>query len=170
MARFWWTIVAVIVLLGATERPAYACSCARIVNFQRHVETAPVVVVGQVISIGEVPPPEPQVAPDFTVVRAPFMGTGVTLTIVWVARGAISAQRIRVWDGANGSCANSLYGLPIGTSIVAALYPVTDTPAAERRKWGAASLIPECDYFATVACGSSVKALTADEPPRGSPA
>lgn len=163
MTRFWWTCSAALVLLGATETPAYACVCSRTQSFQQRVETAPVVVVGQVISVREVPPPPVESAPNVTVVRRPFMGAGVRLALVSVAKGDLPGRQIRVWDLSYGSCGNDLVGLTIGTSIIAAIWPVSDTPATERAAWGAASFIPESDFFASGACGRSVQMVTSDE-------
>jgi hypothetical protein len=163
MARFWCTSVAALVLLGAGDVPAYACSCGGIHSFQQRVQAAPVVVVGQVTSIGEVPPLQAEPAPNVTVVRPPFMGAGVTLAIASVAKGEVPGRQIRIWDLSYGSCFNALSELTIGTSIVVAIWPVSETPATARATWGAASFIPESDYFALGACGSSVRDLTSDE-------
>lgn len=160
--RFWWTCSAVLVLLGATESPAFACVCGAIHTFQQQLQLAPVVIVGRVTSVGEVPPRE-NPASDLVIVRAPFMGWGVTLTIASVAKGEVSRRQIRIWDFGYGSCGNALYGLTLGTSVVAGLWPVADTPAPERAKWGAASFIPASDYISSGACGSSVQVLTDDE-------
>jgi hypothetical protein len=162
VTRFWWTCSAVLVLLGATESPAFACSCSAIRTFQQQVQAAPVVVVGRVTSVGEVPPQEDP-ASDLIIVRPPFMGTGVTLAVASVAKGEVARRQIRIWDFGYGSCGNALYGLTIGKSVVAGLWSVADTPATERAKWGAASFIPESDYFATGACGQSVQVLPPDE-------
>jgi hypothetical protein len=162
MVRFWWTCVAALALFGATEVPAYACSCARIHSFQQRVREAPVVVVGQVTSAGEVPRQVESEA-NVTTVRPPFMGAGVTLALASVAKGETPGRQIRVWDLSFGECGNALRGLTIGTSVVVGLWPVADTPATERATWGAASLIPDSDYFAAGACGSSVQVLTSDE-------
>ena len=163
MARFWWTCFAASVSLGTTEAPAYACSCAAIHSFQQQIRAAPVVVVGHVTSVGEVPPPEVESAPNVAVVRPPFMGAGVTLAVASVAKGEVPGRQIRVWDSSYGSCFNALRELTIGTSIVAAVWPVAETPATERARWGAASSIPESDFLASGACGSSVQPLTSDE-------
>jgi hypothetical protein len=163
MARFWWTCCAASVLLGTTEAPAFACTCAAIHSFQQQVRSAPVVVVGHVMSVREVLPPEQESAPNVTVVRPPFMGAGVTLAIASVAKGGVPSRQIRVWDSSSGTCFNALSELTIGTSIVAAIWPVSETPATERARWGAASLIPESDFLASGACGSSVQRLTSDE-------
>lgn len=163
MTRFWWTCIAALVLIGATELPAYACVCARIYSFQQHLQAAPVVVVGEVTSVGEVPPPQEDPAPNVTIVRRPFMGAGITLAIASVVKGEIAGRQIRVWDFSYGSCFNALVGLRIGASIVVAMWPVSDRPATARATWGAASSIPESDYFAAGACGSSVQAVTSDE-------
>jgi len=162
MTRLWWTSVVALVLLGATEMPAYACSCGRVYSFQQHLQAAPVVVVGEVTSVGEVPPPHEEPAPNVTIVRRPFMGAAITLAIASVAKGEIPGRQIRVWDFSYGSCFNALIGLTIGTSIVVAMWPVSDSPS-ERASWGAASSIPDSDYFASGACGSSVQAVTSDE-------
>jgi hypothetical protein len=68
-----------------------------------------------------------------------------------------------VWDLSYGECFNALRGLTIGASVVVALWPVAETPAAERATWGAASLLAETDYLASGACGQSLQLLTADE-------
>jgi hypothetical protein len=162
VTRFWWTCSVVLVLLGATESPAFACSCAAIRTFQQQVQAAPVVVVGRVTLVREVPPQEDP-ASDLIIVRPPFMGTGVTLAVASVAKGEVSRRQIRIWDFGYGSCGNALYGLTIGTSVVVGLWPVADTPAIERADWGTASLIPESDYVSSGACGPSVQLLTADE-------
>ena len=162
MTRFWWTCVAALALLGATDLPAFACSCAPVHSFQQRIQAAPVVVVGRVASVGEVPP-QVESASNVTIVRPPFMGGGVTLAIASMAKGEVTGRQIRVWDLSYGSCFNALSGLTIGTSMVAALWPVADTSATERRTWGAAAFIPESDYFAEGACGSSVQVLTPEE-------
>jgi hypothetical protein len=122
-----------------------------------------VVVVGHVTSVREVLPPERESAPNVAVVRPPFMGAGVMLAIASVAKGAVPSRQIRVWDSSYGTCFNALRELTIGTSIVAAIWPVSETPATERARWGAASFIPESDFLASGACGSSVQRLTSDE-------
>jgi hypothetical protein len=91
------------------------------------------------------------------------MGAGVTLAITSVAKGDVPGRQIRVWDSSYGSCFNALRGLIVGTPIVAAIWPVSETPATERARWGAASSIPESDFLASGACGSSVQRLTSDE-------
>ena len=163
MTRFWWACPAALVLLSVTEMPAYACSCARIHSFQDSVQAAAVVVVGRVASVGEEVPPQVDSAPNVTIVRAPFRGAGVTLVVASVAKGEVTPRQIRVWDVSDGACGNALFGLTIGTSMVVALWPVADTPAAKRETWGAASLIPESDYFTSGACGKSAQVLTSDE-------
>jgi hypothetical protein len=163
MTRFWWTCFSALVVLGATETPAYACSCARIQSFQQRVQAAPVVVVGQVTSVREVPPPQVESAPNLTVVRPPFIGAGVRLAIASVAKGEVAGRQIRVWDLSYGSCGNDVVGLTIGTAVIAAIWRVSDTPATERAAWGAASFIPESDYFASGACGRSIQMVTSDE-------
>jgi hypothetical protein len=162
MTKLWWTCSTVLVLLCATEVPAYACSCARIHSFQERLQAAPVVVVGRVASVGE-DPPQVKSAPNATIVRPPFMGAGVTLAIASMAKGQVPARQIRVWDLSYGECFNALSGLIIGTSMVVGLWPVADTPATERETWVPASLIPESDYLAAGACGQSVQVLTSDE-------
>jgi hypothetical protein len=142
--------------------PAFACSCAGIRTFQQQVQAAPVVVVGRVASVGEVPP-QMESATNVIIVRPPFMGAGVTLAIASVAKGEVSGRHIRIWDFSYGTCFNALRELTIGTSLVVGLWPVADTPATERATWRAASFIPESDYFASGACGSSVQTLTSDE-------
>jgi hypothetical protein len=161
MTRFWWTCTAALVMLAANDLPAFACSCGAVRSFQQRVQAAPIVIVG-LVSVGEAPPLE-ESASNLIIVRPPFMGAGVRLAIVSVAKGEVSGERIRVWDLSYGECGNALRGLPIGTSLAAAIWPVTDTPATERRTWGAAAFIPESDYFAAGACGSSVQVLTPDE-------
>jgi hypothetical protein len=162
MTKFWWTCSTVLVLLFATEAPAFACSCARILSFQERVQTAPLVVVGRVASAGE-SPPQVEAASDGTTARPPFMGAGITLAIASVAKGEVLGRQIRIWDLSSGECVNALRGQTIGTSMVIALWPVSDTPAAERATWGAASLVPESDYLAAGACGQSLQVLTSDE-------
>jgi hypothetical protein len=158
--KFWWTCSTVLVLLCATEAPAFACSCARILSFQERVQAAPV-VVGRVAAVGEIPPVE--AAPNVTIARPPFMGAGVTLTIASVAKGEVPGRQIRVWDLSYGECFNALRGQTIGTSMLIALWPVANTPAAELTTWGGASLVPESDYLAAGACGQSLQVLTSDE-------
>ena len=162
MTRFWWTCSAAFVLLSATDVPAFACSCAAIHSFQQRLQAAPVVAVGRVASVGEVPP-QAESAPNVTIVRPLFMGAGIGLSIAFVAKGEVSGSQIRIWDLSYGECGNALRGLTVGTPMVVTLWPVADSPATERRTWGAASLIPESDYFAAGACGQSVQVLTPDE-------
>ena len=163
MARRSWICVAALVLLGADRMPAYACSCTRVSNFQQRVEAAPIVVVGQITSVGENPPLQTEAAPNVAIVRPPFMGTGLTLAIASVAKGELAGIQIRIWDVSYGSCDSGLRSLTIGTPLIAAIWPVSDTPATERATWGAASFIPESDYFTAGACGSGVQALRSDE-------
>lgn len=162
MTRFWLACWAVPVFLCATEGSVFACSCARVFSFQERIEAAPVVVVGRVASVGELPP-QVETAPNVTTVRPPFMGAGVTVAVASVVKGEVPSTQIRVWDLAYGECFNALRGYTIGTSIVVGLWPVTDTPPGERSTWGAASFIPESDYFATGACGQSLRVLSAEE-------
>lgn len=89
------------------------------------------------------------------------MGAGISLAIASVAKGEVRGRQIRIWDLLYGSCGNDLIGLPIRTSIIGAIWPVSDTPATERA--GAASLIPESDYFTSGACGHSIQTVTSDE-------
>jgi hypothetical protein len=163
MARLWRTCFLALVLFGATEAPAFACTCAAIHSFQQRVRAAPVVVVGHVTSVGEVLPSEVESAANVALVRPAFMGAGVTLAIASVAKGEIPARQIRVWDSSYGMCFNALRELTVGTSIVAAILPVSETPATERARWGAASSIPESDFLTSGACGSSVQRLTSAE-------
>lgn len=162
MTRLWWTCSLALVLIVAAERPAFACSCAAVHSFQQRLQAAPLVVVGRVALVGEVPH-QPETAPDVTIVRPPSWGAGVSLAIISVAKGEFSGREIRVWDVSYGSCGNALYGLTIGTTVLVGLWPVADTPATERRTWGAASFIPESDYFARGACGESVQVLNSED-------
>jgi hypothetical protein len=162
MTRLWWICFTIPLLLSTTAAPAVACTCARIAGFQERIQSAPVVAVGRVVSVGETPP-EADRTSSVTIVRPAFMGAGVTLAIVSVAKGEVSRREVRVWDLSYGECFNTLQGLTIGASVVVAMWPVADTPAAERATWGAASLLAQSDYLARGACGASLQVLTADE-------
>jgi hypothetical protein len=162
MTRLWWICLTIPVLLSTTAAPAIACTCARIVDFQERIESAPAVVVGQVLAVGE-KMPEGDATSTVTIVRPPFMGAGVTLAITSVAKGEVPGTQLRVWDLSYGECFNALRGQTIGASMVIALWPVARTPAAERLTWGAASLLPATDYLSSGACGQSLQILSADE-------
>jgi hypothetical protein len=91
------------------------------------------------------------------------MGAGIALAMVSVVKGEIPDGELRIWDLSFGECFNVLRGLSIGTSIVVALRPVRDAPAAERASWGPASLLPEMDYLVDGGCGQPLQVLTGDE-------
>jgi hypothetical protein len=162
MARILWIFLSAAVLICATAPPAFACSCARVLSFEEKTQVAPIVVVGRVISVGEVPS-QVDAGSNTTIVRPPFMGAGVILAIESVAKGDVAGKRARLWDLSFGQCFNALRGQRIGTALVVALWPVADTPAAERATWGAAAQLPETDYMTSGACGQVLQVLTAEQ-------
>jgi hypothetical protein len=62
-----------------------------------------VVAVGQVDSVGEIPPQD-RSARNVAIVQPPFRGAGVTLAIVSVAKGQVQGSHLRVWDLSYGEC------------------------------------------------------------------
>jgi hypothetical protein len=162
MKAVWIGAVAFVVIC-ATEAPAFACSCSRVLTFEDEIRERSVVVVGKVTSIREVPPAIQDERDDRVTVRPPFMGTGITMDVTSVVKGNVVAPNIRAWSLLGGSCASVLWAQAPGSSIVIALEPVTIAPAEIRRTWGSAAAIPETDYFASSACGNPVKVLSPED-------
>jgi hypothetical protein len=158
--RIWWIGAAVALVMGVTESPALACSCSQVRSFSEIIQTAPVVVVGQVAATSEIPRQAPDDAPDRATVR-PWMGAGFRITVASVAKGALTDTTIGVWNMLYGEC-----GLRVpttGTSVAIALWPVAGVPEDVRATWGAASTVPDTDYLSTSGCGQSLQVLSADD-------
>lgn len=159
-SKGWWTLGAVAMVLAMTEVPAFACSCTRVESLSEAIQRSPVVVVGRLVSVGELPPPAPEPPePDPTVitVRAPFMGAGLILAVESVAKGNIPEKHIRAWDF--GGCGNALRNMAPGTPFVAALVRVRDFSPETRKGWGAAAAIPDSDYLASGGCTYATQVL-----------
>jgi hypothetical protein len=158
-----WIGAVALLVICATEVPAFACSCSRVLTFEEEVRERSIVVVGKVTSTREVPPAIRDEQPDRVTVRPPYMGTGIRMAVMSVVKGNVDETNIRAWDVLGGSCAGALWAQTPGSSIVIALEPVTITPAELRRTWGSAAAIPETDYFASSACGNPVKVLSPED-------
>jgi hypothetical protein len=158
-----WTGAVVLLAICATEVPAFACSCSRVLTFEEEIRERSVVVVAKVTSTHEVPPAIREEQPGRVTVRPPFMGTGISMAVTSVVKGNVDATSIRAWDVLGGTCAAALWAQTPGSSIVIALEPVTITPAEIRRTWGSAAAIPETDYFASSGCGNPVRVLSPED-------
>lgn len=163
MKRLQIGVVALVAIV-ASDAPAIACSCVRVLSFEEEIRSAPVVVVGTVTLTGQVPPPLAENQSDRVTVHPAFMGSGVTMTLLSVAKGVVVAKDIRIWSFGFGECAGALSTLKSGQSIVIALRPVGATPAAMRAGWGAvASTIPDVDYYTSSGCSNPLKLLSAGD-------
>ena len=123
-----WALGTVVMWLALTEVPALACSCSRVESFSEAIEEAPVVVVGRLVSVDEMPPPvaeEPDIDPSVITVRA-FLGRGMILAVDSVVKGDVPQEQIRVWDFSFGDCGNVLRVRAPGTPFVIALGRVKD--------------------------------------------
>jgi hypothetical protein len=121
-----------------------------------------VVVVGRLVSAGEVPPAPPEPDPTVITVR-PFMGAGMILAIDSVAKGDVPEKQIRAWNFSYGDCANILRTKAPGTPFVAALGRVRDFSPEIRKGWGAAAAIPDSDYLASGGCTYATQVLSRAE-------
>lgn len=151
-----WIGPLAMLAICATEVPAFACSCARVVSFDEALRDAPIVVVGTVTSTGQLPPVLREERSDAVTVRPPFMGSGITMAVTSVVKGGASASHIRIWSLGYGECAGAVSTLKGSESIVIAIHPVAATQVDVRRTWGAASTIPETDYLVSFGCSNSV--------------
>jgi hypothetical protein len=158
-SKGWWTLGTVAICLAITEVPAFACSCTRVESFSEAMQRAPLVIVGRLVSAGEVPPAPPEPDPTVITVR-PFMGAGMILAIDSVVKGVISNKQIRAWDLAYGDCGNLLRTKAPGTLFVSALARVKDFSTEVRTGWGAAAAIPESDYLASGGCTYATQVLS----------
>src|SRR5262245_10081663 len=131
--------------------PARACSCVGTSTWTEAIKSAAVVVVGQVVSIGEVrrgggvPDPE-----------------SIEIEVQSVRKGRVSSQRIRVWNEmAGSSCGGALLPLAIGVRASVALLRVSDVAASRQRLWELLTFRPPVtDYLiAPYACGPSHQIL-----------
>lgn len=155
-----WTLLAVVVLIGATDEPAFACSCAKIASFDEVVRAATVVVVGRVTSIAEIPPAVPDAQTNVTVVRPPFRGQGITLAVAAVPKGKVDNKKIRVWNPIYGECGGALRGVSRGMFVVIALERLADAPGERRASWGLGFAPAEIEHLvARPSCGPTLQVL-----------
>ena len=143
---------AVVLAICATEISAFACSCTRVVSFEEELREAPIVVVGTLTSTRHAPQALRDERSDAVNVPPPYTGSGITMAVTSVIKGDVSAGNIRIWSLGYGECGGAISALKGGESIVIAINPVAATPLAVRRGLGAASTIPETDYFAGSGC------------------
>src|SRR5688572_10190929 len=102
MVRIAFLSVVILVALGAAS-PAWACSCLGDPSFESAARRALVVVVGRVADVQTHP-------------RSPRLPISVDVDLIWVAKGSVTEQRLRVWDfNFSNLCGGILRPLAVGT-------------------------------------------------------
>lgn len=131
--------------------PAEPCSCVGTSSWAEVRRSAPVVVVGQVVSVGETrrgwKTPDPQ---------------SIELDVQSTTKGRVASQRIRVWNEmAGSSCGGALSEIVVGVRASVALVRVVDVAASRRELWEQLTFRPAADDYlvAQPACGETYQLL-----------
>ena len=139
-----------MILVGSVV-PASPCSCAGTSGWAEVARAAPVVVVGEVVSVGEVRRGNGVSDPE-----------SVELEVQSTRKGRVSARRIRVWNEmAGSSCGGALLELVVGVRASVALIRVADVATDRRELWEYLTFRPLlADYIvAHSACGTTYQIL-----------